>query len=85
MIHMFLGVKHHVTFYDPFEVDSLMVVTYYSSHALKPCGVDECLDPQRGEVRCQVHLPQSFVLEEIVPMTSRGESTLRVNHFHQKR
>jgi hypothetical protein len=78
-------VKHHVTFYDPFEMDSLMVETHSSSHALKPCGVDECLDPQKGEVMCQMHLHQSFVLEEIVPMTSRGESTLRVNHFSPKK
>jgi hypothetical protein len=85
MIHMFLGVKHHVTFYDPFEMDSLMVVTCSNSHALKPCGVDEHIDPQREEVRCQMHLPQSFALEEIVPMTSRGESTLRVSHFSPKK
>jgi hypothetical protein len=84
MIHTLLGVKHHVAFYDPFEVDSLMVVTHSNSHALKPCGVDECLDPQKGEVRCQMHFPQSFVLEEIVPMSSRGESTLRVNHLSPK-
>jgi hypothetical protein len=57
MIHIFLGVKHHVTFDDPFEMDLLMVVTHSNSHALKPCGVDECFDLQRGEVRCQMHFP----------------------------
>jgi len=37
---------------------------------IKPHGVDECFDLRRGEARCQVCLPQSITLVEIIPMTS---------------
>ncbi len=33
----------------------------------KPRGVDEKLDPQHGEVQCQVQLPKSFVLIDTIP------------------
>jgi hypothetical protein len=34
---------------------------------LKPQGVDERLDPWRGEVQCQVWLAQSFMLTYTIP------------------
>lgn len=37
---------------------------------VKPHGVDECLDLQRGEARCQVCLPQPITLVETISMTS---------------
>ncbi len=50
-------VRHCVILKNPFEVDSSNAITWSNSHALKPQGVNEVLEFERGETKCQMHIP----------------------------
>jgi hypothetical protein len=43
------------------------LMTNADAQVPKPRNVDESLDPQHGEVQCQVCFPQSFVLTNTIP------------------
>jgi hypothetical protein len=48
------------------QIEASVVVTRGVIRASKPRGATMELDPQRGEVRKQAKLPQSFLLSEVV-------------------
>jgi hypothetical protein len=66
---------NHVIVSNPSEMISIVIpITRVNNHVPKPQNGDERLDPQCDEIQCQMQLPQSFVLINIIP-NSMGVST----------
>ncbi len=66
---------NHVMVSNPSEMISIVIpITRVNNRVPKPQNGDERLDLQCDEIQCQMQLPQSFVLINIIP-NSMGVST----------
>jgi hypothetical protein len=63
---------------------TITLVTRANACVLKPQGVDKILDPQHGEVQCQIWLPHSFVLTNTIPNPMRALTFKVSYHYVEK-